>query len=161
MIAQTGSIAGHFASVAREFGIPTLVNVASATKILKPGQIVTVFADGPTVYEGTVPARLAMPCIREKPISDRPFNRKLAYLMEFVSPLTLVDPDGPGFTPGGCRSLHDIIRFAHEEGTREMFSIGERDLWEKPGGKKTKLKNPHADLPDGCGWRICRRRSKK
>ena len=142
VISETGSIAGHFASVAREFGIPTIVNADSAIRHLKPGQTVTVYADEGLVYEGAVPSLLANPCVRKKPITDSPLTRKLAYIMGFVSPLKLVDPHDPGFTPGGCRSLHDIIRFAHEESTREMFAIGNRT-----SGKAEVLKNWSLKFP--------------
>ena len=49
---DVGSTAGHFASVAREFGIPTLVNTGMATKNIASGQEVTVYADAKVVYEG-------------------------------------------------------------------------------------------------------------
>lgn len=136
LISETGSMAGHFSSVAREFGIPTVVNASAATRRLKTGETVTVYADQGVVYEGTVPSLLKNPCLRKKPITDSPFARKLDYIMGFVSPLKLMDPQAPDFTPGGCRSLHDIIRFAHEAATREMFSIGDRAFGKTRGTKK-------------------------
>jgi pyruvate,water dikinase len=136
VIAETGSTAGHFASVAREFGIPTIVNAEGATRKLVDGMIVTVFADQGVVFEGSVEPLLANPCLRKRPIADSPLTRKLTSVMGFVSPLTLLDPGDPGFTPGGCRSLHDIIRFAHEAGTREMFVIGDRAFGKGRGAKK-------------------------
>jgi pyruvate,water dikinase len=42
-----------------------------------------------------------------------------------MAPLNLVDPNAENFSPEGCRTLHDIIRFAHEKGMREMFRIGD------------------------------------
>ncbi len=136
VVSETGSVAGHFASVAREFGIPTIVNATDATRRLKTGQIVTVYADEGIVYEDAVPSLLTNPCIRKRPIADSPLTRKLDYLREFVSPLRLVDPGAPEFIPGGCRSLHDVIRFAHEAGTREMFAIGDRSIGRRRGAKK-------------------------
>jgi pyruvate,water dikinase len=141
-ISESGSIAGHFASVAREFGIPTLVNAQGATQRLKTGQSVTVYSDEGIVYEGIVPSLLTHPCLRKRPIADSPFSRKLDYLMGFVSPLKLIDPKAPAFTPGGCRSLHDVIRFAHESGTREMFSIGDRAFGKSRGAKKLRTQIP-------------------
>lgn len=136
VISESGSIAGHFASVAREFGIPTLVNAKDATRRLKTGQTVTVYPDEGIVYEGAVSSLLTNPCLRKRPIADSPLSRKLDYLMEFISPLKLIDPQAPEFIPGGCRSLHDVIRFAHEAGTREMFSIGDRAFGKGRGTKK-------------------------
>lgn len=136
VISESGSIAGHFASVAREFGIPTLVNAKGAVRRLKTGQTVTVYSDEGIVYDGAVPSLLANPCLRKRPIADSPLSRKLGYLMKFVSPLKLIDTEALDFTPGGCRSLHDVIRFAHEAGTREMFSMGERAFGKSRGAKK-------------------------
>ncbi|MGD9365190.1 MAG: PEP/pyruvate-binding domain-containing protein [Desulfobacteraceae bacterium] len=142
LISETGSIAGHFASVAREFGIPTMVNARAATRQLRTGDTVTVYADEGIVYDGTVHALLKNPCVRKRPIADSPFTRKLNYIMGFVSPLKLIDPHAAEFTPGGCRSLHDIIRFAHEAATREMFSIGDRAFGKSRGTKKLVTKIP-------------------
>lgn len=142
LISETGSIAGHFASVAREFGIPTMVNARAATQQLKTGDTVTVYADEGLVYQGTVQALLKNPCLRKRPITASPFTRKLNYIMGFVSPLKLIDPHAPEFAPGGCRSLHDIVRFAHEAATREMFSIGDRAFGKSRGAKKLVSKIP-------------------
>lgn len=142
LISETGSIAGHFASVAREFGIPTMVNARAATQQLRTGDTVTVYADQGIVYGGTAQALLKNPCLRKRPIADSPFTRKLNYIMGFVSPLKLLDPHAPEFTPGGCRSLHDIIRFAHEAATSEMFSIGDRAFGKSRGAKKLVTKIP-------------------
>ena len=136
VVSETGSVAGHFASVAREFGIPTIVNAKEATRRLTTGQTVTVYADEGLVYEDEVPSLLTNPCIRRRPIADSPLSRKLGYLREFISPLRLIDPDAPEFTTVGCRSLHDIIRFAHESGTREMFSIGDKKFGNNRGARK-------------------------
>ncbi len=40
--------------------------------------------------------------------------------------LGLLDPDDAGFTPEGCRSLHDLVRFCHEKSVTEMFSLVDR-----------------------------------
>jgi pyruvate,water dikinase len=135
VVTDTGSTAGHFASVAREFGIPALVNTGIATTKLAPGREVTVYADGRAVYDGVVQSMIESPCARKDLISDSPFMRKLRSVMDFVSPLELIDPHAENFTPEGCRSLHDIIRFSHEMAVREMFQIGSRRV-RKIGGAK-------------------------
>jgi pyruvate,water dikinase len=40
-----------------------------------------------------------------------------------VAGLTLTDPSSPDFAPAKVRSLHDIVRFAHEKAVTEMFSL--------------------------------------
>ena len=52
VISPVGSRAGHFASVAREYGVPVLVNAPDAPDKLHPGQIVSVDADAGLVYDG-------------------------------------------------------------------------------------------------------------
>ena len=128
VVTDTGSSAGHFASVAREFGVPTLVNTRNASTVLDHGQAVTVHADGRTVYAGTVTQMLESPCAKANLIVDSPYMRKLRYIMKFVSTLDLVDPDHKSFTPQHCRSFHDIIRFSHEKVVQEMFHISDNRL---------------------------------
>ncbi len=136
VVTDTGSTAGHFASVAREFGVPVLVNTGYATQKLVQGREVTVHADGKAVYDGIVKEMVESPCARRNLLADSPFARKMAYIMSFISPLALVDPQDKKFTPEGCRSLHDIIRFSHEKAVYEMFSIGNRRLPRTKGARK-------------------------
>jgi pyruvate, water dikinase len=124
VITDVGSSAGHFASIAREFGVPTLVNTREATKLLQAGEVVTVFADAGKVYAGTVEGLLNAPCAPKSPVPESSFRTRLRSLLDAIAPLQLVDPQDPGFVPGCCRTMHDIIRFAHEKALQEMFFFG-------------------------------------
>jgi pyruvate,water dikinase len=136
VVTDMGSTAGHFASVAREFGVPALLNTRIATGNLDHGREVTVFADGNVVYDGIVQSMLKDPCAKKNLISDSPFMRKLRYIMSFISPLKLVDPQDPSFAPEGCRSLHDIVRFSHEKAVKEMFFMGDKRSGKLKGAKR-------------------------
>ncbi|MEJ2096731.1 MAG: PEP-utilizing enzyme [Deltaproteobacteria bacterium] len=136
VITDAGSSAGHLASVAREFQIPALMNTGEASAVLEHGQEVTVHADGRTVYAGSVEQLLASPCARVDLIADSSFMRKMRYIIEFVSPLNLVDPEADSFIPQRCRSFHDIIRFAHERAVQEMFFISRNRLRKLSFAKK-------------------------
>ena len=136
VVTDTGSAAGHFASVAREFGVPALVNTGTATHRLTSGREVTVYADEKKVYDGIVHTLMKNSCIRKDLISDSSFTRKLESVISFISPLRLINPEDSKFVPGGCRSMHDIIRFAHEKCVQEMFTIGNRRTGRKMGAKK-------------------------
>jgi pyruvate,water dikinase len=132
VVTDIGSCAGHFASIAREFGVPTLVNTRIATQVLKDGEMVTVFADAGKVFAGRVDEWLNGPCARRNPLERSPFRDRLAAVLELVSPLNLVDPRSLAFSPENCQTIHDILRFAHEKAVQQMFFFG------GSGGRKLK-----------------------
>ncbi len=139
IISERGSVAGHFSSVAREFGLPALVNTGPAVRQLSDGMEVTIWAQKKTIYQGLTPLPPRQAPARK---STNPFRRKLKYILGFVSPLTLIDTEAANFSPEGCRSLHDIIRFSHEKGMQEMFATGDRWQTRVHGAKKIISKVP-------------------
>jgi pyruvate,water dikinase len=125
VVADCGSRASHFAMVAREYGLPVIVGARKATKLLPPGRVVTVDASHCRVYLGEVESLPGQPH-QPRAVAATPFFTRLQRVMEFVSPLHLTDPASPGFAPQGCRSLNDLVRFVHEKGMVEMFSLVDR-----------------------------------
>ncbi|MHB9074481.1 MAG: PEP/pyruvate-binding domain-containing protein [Desulfobaccales bacterium] len=122
VVADGGSRASHFAAVAREYGLPVLVGTVNATRRLTPGQVVTVDASRGRIYQGEVESLKKF--ANTGPIKpDTPFAARLQALMSFISPLHLLDPASPEFTPQSCQSVNDLVRFAHEQGMAEMFSL--------------------------------------
>lgn len=124
IITDVGSPNGHMASVAREFGIPALVGVGRATAVLTHGMEITLDAANQVVYAGRVAEILST----RKPVNlmkGSPVYKALQEAMKFINPLNLVDPQLPDFSAQGCRSLHDIIRFAHEMAMQEMFRLSD------------------------------------
>ena len=136
VVADLGSVAGHFASVAREWGVPTLVNTTVATQKLKSGDTVTVDADRATVFAGTVKGLSASSCDQKGLSPERPFMKRLRHILDHASPLNLLNPQDPGFIPENCRTLHDMIRFVHEKAVQEMFTLGGRSRGRVRGAKK-------------------------
>jgi pyruvate,water dikinase len=122
VVAVSGSRAGHFASVAREFGLPVITGALDAFETLPEGLEVTVDADGGCVYPGRLAALLARPAAPRR-AAGSPVAERLARLVPLVAGLSLTDPSSPDFTPSKVRSLHDIVRFAHEKAVTEMFSL--------------------------------------
>jgi len=124
IITEVGSVTGHMASVAREFGVPTLVGLENASLNIAHGEDITLDATSRIVYRGLVPE-----LIRDKPcvnlMKGSPVYKAAQEALKRMAPLTLTDPKALNFSPEGCRSLHDVIRFAHEMGMREMFDIGD------------------------------------
>lgn len=125
IITDVGSAASHLSSVAREFGVPALLDTNRATDVLPDGELITLFADARTVYQGQVAELAGRARPAKRPHVGGPVHGRMRRILDRISPLNLTDPEGPDFSPGGCRTLHDIIRFTHEQAMREMFSITE------------------------------------
>ncbi|MGQ9920163.1 MAG: PEP/pyruvate-binding domain-containing protein [Desulfobacca sp.] len=122
VVAESGSPASHFASVAREFGVPVLCGLPQATRLLPPDTPVIVDAEARTIYAGEEPAAPVRPTRDWE--GNTPFQTRLRRVLEIISPLHLLEPHSPTFMPAQCRSFHDLIRFCHEMGMAEMFSLG-------------------------------------
>jgi pyruvate, water dikinase len=141
VIAERGSKASHFASVAREFGLPVIVGLGDMAGILEQGQIVTVDAYEGAVYDGVVEELVSWHDL-QKTKPPVPFQKKLAPLLSLISSLSLTDPSSPEFSPRGCRSFHDLVRFVHEKGTYEMFSLVDAD-----GPGMSRVKPLESEIP--------------
>ena len=141
VIAESGSEAGHFATVCREFAVPLLLGTGKRIKGIANGTVITLHADNKKVYNGEIQFLTErLPAYKSE--KNLPFFRKLHSLLDFVTPLNLVDPTSNDFAPESCRSLHDIIRFCHEKAVGRMFSVG--DQAGRSRGLKKKLAT---DLP--------------
>jgi pyruvate,water dikinase len=124
IVTDVGSVTGHMASVAREFGVPALVGTGDATGRISHGDEITVDATNRVVYRGRVESIIERKR-RANPMKGSPSYRAAHSALKKIAVLNLADPKEENFTPEGCRTLHDVIRFAHESAMREMFYIGE------------------------------------
>ncbi len=124
IITDVGTPTSHMASLCREFRIPTVVNVGDATRVLAHGQEVTLFVDddgGVRLYEG-IRKDLSEAADASSPKMEELYEfRKKRYVLRYISPLNLVDPLREDFTPEGCKTIHDIIRFIHEKAVAELI----------------------------------------
>ncbi len=133
LISDIGNTTGHLAIIARELGIPVLVNTNNASEILTNGHVVTVDAYNNKVYEGT--AKGIIDRYSDKTASENIFIKSPMYkiwqnISKLVIPLNLTNPDHSNFTPDGCKTFHDVTRFAHEFAMKEMFSLYESAQYE-------------------------------
>ncbi len=123
LITDLGGVASHLASVAREYNVPALMDTREATARISAGAKITLLAEEGKVYAGLVPDLARKLPSRDLGENVGPIGRHLRELLSRISPLNLTDPNSKEFTPKGCLTLHDLIRFAHEKAMAEMFNL--------------------------------------
>jgi pyruvate,water dikinase len=123
IVTEVGSPTDHMTILAREFKVPTLVEVGGASRVLSPGQMVTVDADYGAIYPGIILTLLNRRQEAAEPWRHNPVFEKLETILKKIAPLHLLDPESPDFQPRNCRTLHDITRFCHEKALDAMFSL--------------------------------------
>jgi len=138
VITEHGSITGHLANVAREFGIPALFGVGDAFSRLENKQLLTMDADKQRIYAGEIPQILEKNKQPTSLILNSPVHETLKKVASHITPLNLLDPDSLDFKPANCRTLHDITRFAHEKSVQEMFNFGKNQSFAPMTGKQLK-----------------------
>ena len=124
MVSETGGMAGHLASVAREYRLPALFSLPNACNLLDNAGDATLDAGHCAVFEGLNPQLAAQ--IPEPPnlMEGSPVHQRLDALARLMVPLNLLDPESPQFAPEHCQTLHDITRFCHEKSVQLMFDDG-------------------------------------
>lgn len=142
ILTEVGSPTDHMSILAREFKVPTLVEVGGATRVLHNGQVVTVDADAARVYPGLVSELLEARTPADEDLTANPLFQKLRRILKMATPLNLLDPVSPDFEAGNCRTLHDITRFAHEKAMDAMFALDVDQALEPKGCSRLRT-----DLP--------------
>ena len=97
------------------------------------------------VYAGIITELLEPRQSKTNDLADSPVFRTLKAVLKKVVPLNLINPQSETFTPEGCRTIHDIVRFAHEFSMREMFRLTENEV---QGGKEV------VDLDSGLPFKV-------
>ena len=143
IVTDIGTTTGHMATVAREFKVPTIVGTGTATQLLNPNQLVTVDAERNIIYEGHI-EELLHHMLLEEPVFEITHEFKmLRRILKRVAPLYLTDPNTPDFTPSGCRTFHDVMRFVHEKAFLALAQVGsDPSAFLRRGGKRLKSKIP-------------------
>ena len=125
IVTDHGSVTGHMASLSREFGVPTLLGLEGATRLLPPGEIVTVDVGAGRVYRGRVESLLADAAETPALMAGTQVHAILAEVARRIVPLTLLNPKAPEFRPENCTSLHDVTRLLHEWSYGCMFAVSD------------------------------------
>ena len=132
IVTDIGAPTGHMASLAREFGIPAVLDTHRATSLLRPGAVVTVDGGRGAVYEGRAESLLsAAPSSGARGMVGTPVYAVLQEVSRHVVTLNLTDPKSPEFTARSCRTFHDIARFVHEKTFEEMFRVSDQASYEE------------------------------
>ncbi len=121
IVAEWGNVAGHAATLLREFKVPSVFLMSGAFEKLKGGEPVSLDAAQCGVYPGT----LWPPRALDVAISDNVSERERDPLSRRLLALHLLDPSASNFRPAGCKSTHDVLRFCHEKAVEAMFAIND------------------------------------
>jgi pyruvate, water dikinase len=138
VITDIGSVTGHLSIIAREQDIPLLTNTKNATSLLKNGMLITLDSENRKVYYGYVEKLIELDTVdrvRVNPFLKSPQYKIWSKVTRFISKLNLVNPHDDNFRVTNCKTMHDVLRFAHEMAMRTMFSVYERN--------QDKTKNTH------------------
>jgi pyruvate,water dikinase len=114
ILADFGEPAGDAAILAREFHIPMIVGVRSASSRLQTGSPVTVDADENIIYGGRIQELLDYYGAERIPAEEEPEYRLLRKLRQTMFPLALTESTAPIMSPDECRSIHDLVHLSSE-----------------------------------------------
>ena len=123
IVTDIGGATVHMATIAREFQVPTILDTAVATELIKNGQEITVDAINCNIYEGRVTELIEFSEKRKGLFKNAQIFKIFESVLKWVVPLNLVNPEDERFKPEFCETLHDIARFAHQKAMHEMFGI--------------------------------------
>jgi pyruvate,water dikinase len=153
VVSAKGGIAGHLATVCREYGVPALFSLGQATDRMVQGQEVTVSANARAIYPGLLELEDGKHSKQVKLMAGSPVQRLLRQALDEIAPLTLLNPDSPQFKAENVKTLHDITRFCHEKSVAEMFAFGKEHHFPRRAAKQLHYKVPMQwwvlDLDDG------------
>ncbi|MEW6518442.1 MAG: PEP/pyruvate-binding domain-containing protein [Thermodesulfobacteriota bacterium] len=139
ILVELGNPADHLSCVAREYGVPMLTGLAQATRQLQNGQALLVDGERGLIFAAT---EQEMASHRERHLQriatwkdrvPRPEDPVAAALYDRIVPLNLTDAYGPTFSIAECRTIHDLVRYAHEKAVLAMFEAGDEAVEQASG----------------------------
>lgn len=125
-----GNPVDHLSTVAREAGRPMLTRAQGVLEAVPEGTLVVLDADAGRILPappaiGDITELLAAPDATQRHPAAAPLPPGRAQVYDLIVPLTLTDAYGPTFSVLECRTLHDIVRFAHESAVLALFEAGD------------------------------------
>ncbi|MDH5298378.1 MAG: PEP-utilizing enzyme [Desulfobulbaceae bacterium] len=146
IVTEIGTPVSHMATLCRELRVPCLVTVDNILALVTEGEEITVDADDRRIYRGRVPELITYQAAGSMNLAVSREFRLLRRLLQSVSRLHLVDPLMQNFTPEGCQTFHDILRFTHETAVTRLVEVGRDERCLRKGQLARKL-----DLPIPAG----------
>lgn len=118
LVSETGGMAGHLASVAREYGVPALCGLAGACSLLEKAGEVTLDAGRNAVFAG-LQSQL-VPALASKPnlMAGSPVYQRLAALARLMVPLRLLDRK----RRNSRRSIAEVCTISRASATKNLWS---------------------------------------
>jgi pyruvate,water dikinase len=125
IITDIGSAAGHMATLAREYRVPTIVDTGVATSVLNTGEEITLDATQNRVYRGIIHVLSRFELTEEEVFEDTYEYRLMRRLLKKTNQLNLIDPHSEEFKGSRCRTYHDITRYIHEKAIENLINLSE------------------------------------
>jgi pyruvate,water dikinase len=138
LVAEWGNVAGHAATLLREFQIPSVFQMTGAFDRLTSGEPVSLDAVQARLYPGI----LWPPGRKESSVVERYRERAGDPIAARLLTLNLQDPAADNFRPAGCKSGHDVLRYCHEKAIETMFEVNDRELGRGGAQSFRKLETP-------------------
>jgi pyruvate,water dikinase len=120
LVTEVGGLASHTATLAREYRVPTVMGLPRLER-LRTGMMVTVDATDARIYKGEHQTIIRGRWIARVPPEGDPLQRVLRRALANLSPLSLLNPEDPGFLIENCHTVHDVTRFCHQKAMQELF----------------------------------------
>jgi pyruvate,water dikinase len=135
LVAERGNVAGHAATLRREFKVPSVLQMSGVFDHIKSGEAISLDALQPGIYGGL----LWPPAPGQVSLAERYRTKAGDVMSRGLLTLNLLDPGAFNFRPGSCKSAHDVLRFCHEKAIEAMFALQDRELEHHPHRSKKLL----------------------
>ena len=142
LVAERGNLAGHAATLLREFKVPSVLQMPTAFDRIETGEVISLDASRGVIYKGSLwPAATVLITLAE-----RFRERNGDVISRRLLALHLRDAGALGFRPGACKSAHDVLRYCHERAVEVMFALQDRELEHYPHRSKKLLASVPVNL---------------
>jgi pyruvate,water dikinase len=120
LIAETGGMASHMATIAREYGVPAIGGLKNTENLIN-GEPVTLDSTASVIYRGYHQDLIEKRKPEQDLFEDLDIYNILKQIAGHIAPLHLINPQDAEFIPEKCASFHDITRYSHQKAMAEMF----------------------------------------